>query len=142
MVTDHLWLRSGYVFIVVTGRDRQQRFLVQQRSMQKSYCPGCFDLTSGGVFEPGEGKRENAVREVQEELGLTQELSLGGRTYLPCLTDCGYFKYHYPPLTKVWCSLWVMRVKEEQVEHQLKLQQEEVSAVQFWTKQEVLERIA
>ncbi len=61
--------------------------------MQKSYCPGCFDLSTGGLFEPGESKKANAVREVEEEVGLTQEFCLDGRVYIPCLTDAGYLKY-------------------------------------------------
>ena len=64
IVQDRLWLRSGYCYIIVTGKDRKERFLVQERSLLKNYCPGCFDLASGGLFDPGESKRANAIREV------------------------------------------------------------------------------
>jgi|LakMenE01Jun11ns_1017448.scaffolds.fasta_scaffold8666799_1 8-oxo-dGTP pyrophosphatase MutT (NUDIX family) len=73
IIKDRLWLRSGYVFILVTGKDRKQRFLISERTLQKSYMPGCFDLAAGGVFEPAESKLVNALRETEEELGLTLE---------------------------------------------------------------------
>ena len=50
-------------------------------------------MSTGGLFEPGESKKANAVREVEEEVGLTQEFCLDGRVYMPCLTDAGYLKY-------------------------------------------------
>ena len=81
--------------------------------MKKSYQPGCLELCAGGVFEPAEKKFDNALREVEEELGLTLEYNYNGKTFLNSMTDGGYYKYHYSPLTKIWCSLWVMRLKEE-----------------------------
>ena len=42
------------------------------RSLQKDYCPGFFDLASaGGVVDAGEDDRVGAMRELEEELGVT-----------------------------------------------------------------------
>ena len=38
--------------------------------MKKDYCPGFFDLATGGVVGAGEDDDLSAVREVQEELGV------------------------------------------------------------------------
>ena len=42
----------------------QRKFLVQERSETKDYAPGCYMLSSGGVFNPGEEKLDNALREL------------------------------------------------------------------------------
>ena len=41
--------------------------------------PGCFDLSAGGVFEPAENKLANALRETEEELGLTLDYQFNGK---------------------------------------------------------------
>ena len=44
--------------------------MVQKRSLNKDYAPGCYMLASVGVFAPGEEKLINALRELEEETGL------------------------------------------------------------------------
>ena len=36
----------------------------------KDYCPGYWDLATGGVVDAGEDDDEGASREIEEELGL------------------------------------------------------------------------
>ena len=38
--------------------------------MKKDYCPGFYDLSTGGVVGDGEDDDLNAQREVQEEIGI------------------------------------------------------------------------
>ena len=45
--------------------------------MNKDYCPGCYILSTGGVFSPGESKLDNALRELEEETGLTLDETEG-----------------------------------------------------------------
>ena len=45
--------------------------LVQKRSQHKDYCPGKLDPTPGGVVGCNETYRDNAVREMHEEMGIT-----------------------------------------------------------------------
>merc|ERR1712060_808759 len=54
--------------------------------------------------------------------------------------DYGWFKY-VDPFSKVWASLYLFRTTQEKVDAELKLQAEEVESVEFWTKEEILERI-
>ena len=39
--------------------------------MKKDYCPGFIDLAAGGVIGAGEDEDISAIREVEEELGIT-----------------------------------------------------------------------
>ncbi|MDX1472004.1 MAG: NUDIX domain-containing protein [Flavobacteriaceae bacterium] len=44
--------------------------LLQQRSLNKSICPGLWDVSAAGHVDAGETIKEAALREVKEELGL------------------------------------------------------------------------
>ena len=55
-----LWHRASYVYIVTTSG----KLLVQKRTLKKDYCPGYFDLATGGVVGEGEDDDLSAVREV------------------------------------------------------------------------------
>ena len=106
--------------------------MVQKRSSNKDYAPGCYMLASGGVFAPGEEKLINALRELEEETGLM--------VYDDCDTasndqwvDAGWLNY-VDPQSRVWASLYVLKTTQARVDSQLRLQEEEVSDVEFWTK--------
>ena len=59
------WIRASYVFVdVYDPSNNSRKFLVQERSETKDYAPGCYMLSSGGVFNPGETKLSNALREL------------------------------------------------------------------------------
>ena len=76
------WIRASYVFVEVSDiQTKKKRFLVQERTDTKDYAPGCYMLSSGGVFGPGEGKQENALRELKEETGITVNTHLCGLGY-------------------------------------------------------------
>ena len=48
---------------------------MQKRSTLKSYCPGYYDLATGGVVNADDEDDEvNARREVQEELGINMNV--------------------------------------------------------------------
>ncbi len=63
--TSHVWLareRNGSVEI-----------LLQKRAENKDSYPGCYDISSAGHIPAGDGFGKSAVRELQEELGVTAE---------------------------------------------------------------------
>ena len=64
-----LWHRASYVMIF-TDEAHGSKILVQKRTMKKDYCPGFFDLCTGGVVGEGEDDDISAVREVEEEIGI------------------------------------------------------------------------
>lgn len=66
----NLWHRATYVVVRHDAKDKTIRLLVQKRSMLKDYCPGRLDPTPGGVVGFNETYRQNAVRELEEEMGI------------------------------------------------------------------------
>lgn len=70
-----------FLHVIVLLRGRGGKYLLQQRSVQKRYYPGKWDVTGGGVIS-GETSLDAAAREVHEEIGLKFELNrfvFGGR---------------------------------------------------------------
>ncbi len=74
--TVHIWIvrendKSGY------------DVLLQKRSDNKDSYPGCYDISSAGHISAGDGVMESALREFEEELGLSaqpEQLELFGTT--------------------------------------------------------------
>lgn len=58
--------RASYVVCA----DRQGRFLIEVRTLQKDYAPGLFDACVGGVMQHGEDPDDAARREILEEVGI------------------------------------------------------------------------
>ncbi|MFJ8046219.1 NUDIX hydrolase [Kitasatospora sp. NPDC096147] len=56
-------------FVLV--RDPQDRVFVHRRAATKGYGPGAYDAFVGGVVGTGESYAEAAVREAEEELGVS-----------------------------------------------------------------------
>ena len=70
--------------------------------MKKWNAPGCYDITTGGVTGPGEGRLENIVRETEEELGISVNPA--------SMQDAGWMR-HADSVSKVWASLFIYRTK-------------------------------
>jgi pyrimidine 5'-nucleotidase len=76
----NLWHRATYVLVIHSSAPVVQRpelkslddvyVLVQRRSAQKDYCPLKLDPLPGGVVGYGESYRDNAIRELNEEMGI------------------------------------------------------------------------
>lgn len=64
-------LQDGEYHLSVLGVIRRPdgRFLITQRVMTKSWAPGCWEVSGGGVMA-GEESYEAVLREVREESGL------------------------------------------------------------------------
>lgn len=56
----HIWIRSS-----------KGNILIQQRSDEKENFPGLYDTSCAGHVSAGETPQQGAVRELQEELGLS-----------------------------------------------------------------------
>ena len=72
--TAHLWL--------MRERDGQVEILLQKRSEDKDSYPNCYDISSAGHIPAGMDFIPSALRELQEELGLTateEEIVLCGQ---------------------------------------------------------------
>ena len=64
--TAHIWIARSRE---AGGFD----LLLQKRSRNKDSYPGCYDISSAGHVQAGDGFLETAVRELKEELGIEAE---------------------------------------------------------------------
>lgn len=72
--TSHVW--------ILRKKDGKTQVLLQKRSRNKDSYPGCYDISSAGHIPAGEGFVGSALRELQEELGVSaaaEELICCGR---------------------------------------------------------------
>ena len=102
-------------------------FYVQKRKSTKSWCPGYWDLTFGGLVRYGETYQENAEREIEEELSI-KNLALDP-----------VYKFLFedePSQSKCFCQVFIGMYKGN-----VKPQYEEVDCVSLMTKDEILKRI-
>ena len=109
---------------------------MQQRSDEKDYCPGYFDVPTGGVVAAGESDEDCAERELREELGL----SLLGDTSVRLLSLRYLDTYFYEDeLTRCFYSLWEAEISASVTDAgaQLALQAEEVAGVRMMTAAQV-----
>jgi 8-oxo-dGTP diphosphatase len=65
-------LREGeyHIAVHIYIINNKKEFLIQKRSMKKDLWPGQWDVTAGAVVS-GEDSLTGAIREVEEELGIT-----------------------------------------------------------------------
>jgi dephospho-CoA kinase len=111
-----LCYRATYIFVRQTN---SERLYVQRRSDLKDYCPNELDPVFGGCVGEGETYEENAVRELQEELGVEAPL-----------THLFTFKYAGDASTgPIWGDVWETEI--DVPVNALQLQPEEVESVQL-----------
>lgn len=67
----HAFLHEGefVLYVLAIVQDLQGRYLITQRSLDKSWAAGWWEVTGGGV-RAGETSQQAVVREVREEVGL------------------------------------------------------------------------
>ena len=119
---------EGYYRLVVHVCifDREGRMLIQQRQPFKKGWSNLWDLTVGGCAVAGDNSRSAAEREMQEELGLSIDLS-DERPSMTIHWENGFDDYYI--LTR------------EVDLNQLKLQYEEVQKVKWAGLEEILQMI-
>ena len=65
-----IWHRTSHVWLFRRKGDKLQ-VLLQKRTMTKDSFPACFDISSAGHIPAGVGFVASALRELEEELGIT-----------------------------------------------------------------------
>lgn len=115
--------RLSSVFVVKNA----SQLYVQRRKLTKSWCPGYYDITFGGLVRFGESYEENAYRELQEELSIEN-------VHLEPL-----FKFLFedePSNSKTWCQTYLALYTGS-----IKPQYDEVESVSLMDKKEIENRI-
>jgi 8-oxo-dGTP pyrophosphatase MutT (NUDIX family) len=118
-------LRHRCVFVL--ARDPQGRIFVHRRTAGKLVFPSLYDMFVGGVVGAGESYDEAALREAEEELGVS-----GLPQPVPVLT----FLYETPEHS------WFSRVYEVECALAVRPQPEEVAWHTFLTDAELAARLS
>lgn len=132
-----IWHRTSHVWIVRKCMDKIQ-ILVQQRARNKSSFPLCFDISSAGHIPTGSGFIESAIRECQEELGISLEAcdlhECGLRTVV---WDDSFFEktFHDRQISKVFV------VNKDLSIGQFKVQKEELDHVEWFDLEELMKAV-
>ena len=118
--------RTSHVWLLRTKADRVQ-VLLQKRAEGKTF-PGCYDISSAGHIPAGVDYVPSALRELQEELGVTaqeQDLICIGDLYQKWDDEFFGKPFHDRQYSRVFC-MWL-----DQNEDQFTLQEEEVEDVMW-----------
>ena len=116
--TSHVWL--------VREKQGKIQILLQKRSETKESFPGCYDISSAGHIPAGMNFAESAIRELQEELGISaseQELIFcGDRTIIwdGCFNGKPFHDRQYSRVFVLWKNI---------DENELIVQKEEIDSV-------------
>lgn len=127
--TSHVW--------ILRRKNGRTEILLQKRAAVKSF-PGCYDISSAGHIPAGDDYVESAIRELQEELGVTagpDDLVCCGDRYI--VWDDVFFgkPYHDRQYTRVFL-MWLDREED-----QFNLQEEEVDGVRWMDLEQCIEGV-
>lgn len=124
--TAHVW--------VIRKKDTGYDILLQKRSMEKESFPGLFDTSSAGHIPAGSKPLPSALRELQEELGITatpEQLDYAGTFHNQYEMEFHGQPFRDNEITRVY-------VYQEPVDiSTLTLQEAEVDEVQWFDVEEV-----
>lgn len=119
--------RTAHVWIV-RRREGRIQILLQKRCKDKDSFPGCYDISSAGHIPAGMDYIPSALRELEEELGL----SVSGEE----LIDCGLHRkfialmFHGTPFVDNQVSRVYLLWKDVEIED-LKIQYEEIESMMW-----------
>ncbi len=124
--------RTAHIWIIRDTRDGVQ-VLLQKRSENKDSFPGRFDTSSAGHIQAGDEPRESAIRELEEELGITADPA--------DLEFAGTFRIRYElefhdRIFRDNEIAFVYVYRKPVLAEQLHLQEEEVEKVQWFGLEE------
>ena len=125
-----LWHRAIYGFVF----NHEGDVLLQKRSANKKLWPNLWDITAGGHVLAGEFGTQALIREIKEELGIDvvedEVKYLVGSTSVNIKGNI--INKHFNECYIVMKDIDISKIK---------LQEEEVSDIRWFTKEEILNRI-
>jgi isopentenyldiphosphate isomerase len=120
-------LRPGeyYLAVHIWIRNSAGEYLIQKRADDKPLWPGMWAATGGAAIS-GEGSLQSALREAEEELGVRPDS--GRMEFITRIKRTEWF-------TDIWLLRQDIRIED------IVMQKEEVSAVQWATKEQILSMV-
>lgn len=132
-----IWHRTSHVWILRIHDDKLQ-ILLQKRTMTKDSYPGCYDISSAGHIPAGVDFISSALRELQEELGVTVSpdklIYCGDRKIVSDELFHGK-EYHDRQFSRIFC-LWLYLPEES-----FALQAEEIDSIKWLNFDTCLEAV-
>lgn len=128
--TSHVW--------ILRKRDGAVEILLQQRSSDKDAFPGCYDISSAGHIPAGVDYIPSAIRELEEELGVTatkEEFIFCGDRSVDWDDVFHGVEFHDRQYSRVFC-IWKDMDYED-----FKLQEEEVDGILWMNFDECIEAV-
>ncbi len=126
-----LWHKAVVVFII---NEDNTKVLLQQRSASKKLWPNLWDITAGGHVLTGELGYQAVIRETKEEIGIDitkNDLEFIGAT--TSINEKGdIINKHYNEYYIVHKNVDLSNIK---------IQQEEVQDIKWFTKEEIISKI-
>lgn len=123
---ENLGENEYHIVVHVCIFNKENKMLIQQRQPFKEGFPNMWDITVGGSALSGETSSKAAEREVLEEIGHKVDLS-NNRPFITINFEYGFDDYY---------------ILEEDIDtNKLNLQYEEVQAVRWADKKEILKMI-
>jgi isopentenyldiphosphate isomerase len=121
VIKEKLWCRSTNIFIL----NSQGQILCNQRSLSKERFPGAWSTHFGGHVAEGESFKINALKELEEELGLT----VNHFHIVPWRTS-------QKEISRLWIRDFIT-VYDDALE-KLTIQQEEIEKIQWFTPEDII----
>ena len=128
--TSHVWL--------VRKRGGELQVLLQRRSDDKDSFPGCYDISSAGHIPAGMGFVPSALKELEEEIGVTAEadsLHLCGQRHFRYDGDFYGVPFHDNQVTNVY---WMYLDREPEG---FRIQKEELSEVRWFPLENLVDHV-
>lgn len=129
---------TAHVWIVRRTAQGAWEVLLQKRSRNKDSFPGCYDASSAGHIPAGSDYRESALRELEEELGITA----AEEDLKEAFMHLGYAEaeFYGEPFKNAEVSMVYVYEREVDITR-LKLQQEEVESVCWMEYETILKEV-
>lgn len=126
--------RTVHIWVAYKDENGQVEVLLQKRSAKKDAYPGCYDISSAGHIHAGEDFEGSALRELEEELGIT--------------VKAGELRFIGIHEGRVEASFWGEDFRDHEIsavylyesnvrEENLKLQESEVEEVSFMEYEQI-----
>lgn len=131
--------RTTHLWILRRSSEGVTEVLLQKRSANKDSFPGCYDISSAGHMPAGVDWLPSALRELEEELGITSvaedDLILCGQRHI---VHDDYFHgkpYKDRQISNIYCTWLDVDPKE------LTLQETEVESVIWMNLEECIKKV-
>lgn len=126
------WHKEVYIWIV----NDKDEILLQKRSPDKNDNPNMWDISVAGHLSAGDASLDGAVREVNEELGI--DITQNQFSFLGTIKSAR--KHTETFINKTFGDVYLCRLSLDV--DQVKLEENEVSEIKYFSVQELKDMIA